>query len=119
MKVTYIAIKPSTTAIYTPELVKVPFGAVNEKTGVKMRRVTAAFLPDASGFAKFSTDDSEMIKWLDNHDMFDKVPGIARYDSKIHVAAPSTAVVTAGVTTTVQTPAIKSLPSKKGRPVAA
>lgn len=117
MKMIYVAIKPSTYAIYAPELVKVPFGMRNEKTGIKMKRVSAAFRADSSGFARFTTEDQEMIEWLDNHDAFGKVPGIAHYDPKVHVATSPTVVITAGVTTTVQTPALTSLPSRRGRPV--
>lgn len=56
-----------TPGLREPEIIVTPKGAVNESTGVKLKRKAVKFYPNPKGQGQFSTSDPKLQELLDNH----------------------------------------------------
>lgn len=57
-----------TPGLREPELIIVPRGAVDEKSGLKLKRKAIKFLPNARGQGQYTTSDAAEQKLLDEHE---------------------------------------------------
>lgn len=56
-----------TPGLKEPEIIVTPKGAVNESTGVKLKRRAIKFYPNHKGQGQFTTSDPKLQELLDNH----------------------------------------------------
>ena len=53
-----------------PEFIVVPQGAVNEQTGLKMKRKVIKFHPNARNVGQYIASDPKEQEWLESHEWF-------------------------------------------------